>query len=88
MFSPLSSELAAGDNCSIELAAGDNCSIEPAPGGPGGLEPKQSFYKYYDRSDDYYTANPFPVMKTGFPCVHISTLLSLQGSYFYYRESC
>ena len=35
-----------------------------------------------------YTANPFPVMKTGFPCVDISALLSLQGSSFHYRESC
>ena len=35
-----------------------------------------------------FTANPFPVMKTGNPCVHISTLLLLQGSCSYYRESC
>jgi hypothetical protein len=33
-----------------------------------------------------YTANPFPVMKTRFRCVHISTLLSLQGSCFQCRD--
>ena len=33
-----------------------------------------------------YTLNPFPVIKTGFPCVRISTLLSSQGSCFHYRE--
>ena len=33
-----------------------------------------------------HNANPFPAMKTGFPCVYISTLLSLQGSSFHYRD--
>ena len=32
--------------------------------------------------------NPFLLMKTGFPCVPNSTLLSLQRSCFNYRESC
>ena len=36
--------------------------------------------------NEFYTANPFPVMKTGFTCVHISTLLSLRGSCFHYRD--
>ena len=30
----------------------------------------------------------FPVMKTGFRCVHIFILLSLQVSCYHYRESC
>ena len=33
-----------------------------------------------------YTLNPFPVIKLGFPCVRISTLLSSQGSCFHYRD--
>ena len=32
-----------------------------------------------DHAVSSFTANPFLVLKTGFPCVHISTLLSLQG---------